>query len=38
MELIEIQQQIDTLTNFLTLIMNHIYKLECRLKLIKQTG
>jgi len=35
MELPEIQQQINTLTNFLTLILNHIYKLETQIKLFK---
>jgi hypothetical protein len=35
MELSEIQQQINTLTNFLSLILNHIYKLETQLRLFK---
>jgi hypothetical protein len=33
MELSEIQQQINTLNNFLSLILNHINKLETQLKL-----
>jgi hypothetical protein len=36
MELQEIQQQIDTLSNFLTLILNQIYKLESAVKVIRQ--
>ena len=35
MTLYEIQQQINTLTNFLSLILNHIYKLETQLRLIR---
>jgi len=35
MELSEIQQHINTLTNFLTLILNHINKLETQLRLFK---
>jgi hypothetical protein len=35
MELSEIQQHINTLTNFLSLILNHINKLETQLRLFK---
>ena len=36
MQLQEIEQQIQTLNNFLSLILNHIYRLETELKLIRQ--